>query len=63
MERPANFSAHRYLGDKRTQRAYDLDEVQDESIIRELLKSEQFLCFAPDTLAEVRNRGYSLRSI
>ncbi len=62
MERPSNFSEHRYLGDKRIQVAYDIDEVQDDSVIRELLESEQFLCFAPDTPSEVRNRGYRLRS-
>ena len=29
-------------------------------MIAELLASERFLCFAPDTLAEARNRGYRL---
>jgi hypothetical protein len=60
MERPARFSSSRYLGDKRIQRVYDL-EVDDPAVtsaIEELMTSEQFTSFAPDTLAEARNRGY-----
>ena len=63
MQRPVRFQDYKYLGDKRTQIAYDIDEVQDESVILELLESEQFLSFAPDTPAEVRNRGYRIRSV
>jgi hypothetical protein len=59
--RPARFESYRYLGDKRTQIAYDLD-LTDEAglvdVIDELVGSEQFAAFAPDTLAEARNRGY-----
>lgn len=62
MERPGQFEEHRYVGDKRRQVVYDLDEVTDESVIEELMASEQFICFGPDTLAEARNRGYRLRS-
>jgi len=60
MPRPARFSSSRYLGDKRTQTVYDLD-VDDPAVasaIDELVTSEQFASFAPDTLAEARNRGY-----
>ena len=53
----------RYVGDKRSQLVYDLDEVGDESVIEELVASEQFLVFGPDTLAEARNRGYRPRSV
>jgi hypothetical protein len=60
MSRPTRFEEHRYLGDKRKQVVYDLDsddaEVRDA--VAELLESEQFAAFAPDTLAEARNRGY-----
>lgn len=64
MERPAKFEHHRYLGDKRTQVVYDVDALgpEDEHLIEELLEAETFLCFAPDTLAEARNRGYRLYS-
>ncbi len=53
----------RFVGDKRTQAVYDLDEVSDESVIEELVASEQFLVFGPDTVAEARNRGYRLRAV
>ena len=60
MDRPGKFEHFRYLGDKRTQRVYDLDEFDDAATIDELMESEQYLCFSPDTLAEARNRGYRL---
>ena len=62
MERPTKFEHHRFLGDKRTQVVYDVDELGDEDagLIEELLSAETFLCFGPDTLAEARNRGYHL---
>jgi hypothetical protein len=61
VSRPSRFESFRYLGDKRTQIVYDLDLVDDaglQPVIDELLKSEAFAAFAPDTLAEARNRGY-----
>ncbi len=61
MSRPVRFEDFRYLGDKRTQRVYDLDHADAPDVaakIDELLASEQFAAFAPDTLAEARNRGY-----
>ena len=63
MTRPARFEEFRYLGDKRTQRCYDLDmppTPELDAAIDELLASEQYAAFGPDTLAEVRNRGYRL---
>jgi len=60
MERPTRFEHTRYLGDKRTQLVYDLDEWTDESVIEEIVEAETGLCFGPDTLAEARNRGYTL---
>lgn len=60
MERPTRYEHTRFLGDKRTQLVYDLDEWQDESIIDELVAAEVGICFGPDTLAEARNRGYTL---
>jgi len=63
MSRPTRFEHFRYLGDKRSQVVYDLDAVVDQSIIDELLTSEQYAAFGPDTVAEARNRGYRLRSI
>lgn len=60
MERPVKFEHTRFLGDKRTQLVYDLDEWTDEAIIDEIVEAGVGLCFGPDTLAEARNRGYSL---
>ena len=66
MDRPSAFTHHRFVGDKRTQQVYDLDQVANEEalaiVLDELMASERFLCFGPDTLAEARNRGYRLRS-
>lgn len=59
--RPSRFESFRYLGDKRTQIVYDLDLVDNaglQSAIDDLMASEAFAAFSPDTLAEARNRGY-----
>ena len=72
MYRPKGVADHRFIGDKRNGAVYDLDTVAaDDSpsaagqtpsaVIDELLASGQYLCFAPDTLAEARNRGFRLR--
>jgi hypothetical protein len=61
MSRPTRFEDFRYLGDKRTQRVYDLDHADAPEVaakIDELIASERFAAFGPDTLAEARNRGY-----
>ena len=61
MTRPTRFEHHRWLGDKRTQVVYDLDASDlDHSLVDELMASERFICFGPDSLAEARNRGYRL---
>jgi hypothetical protein len=64
MDRPGKFEHHRYVGDKRTQVVYDVDAIEpaDEHLIQELMESERYLGFGPDTLAEARNRGYKLYS-
>jgi len=58
MARPVRFEHNRWLGDKRNQRAHDLDHVVDACRLDELLASEQFAAFGPDMLPEARNRGY-----
>ena len=60
MERPVTFEHFRFVGDKRTQLVYDLDEWDDPAPIESLLAAETGICFGPDTLAEARNRGYTL---
>ena len=59
MSRPTKFEEFRYVGDKRTQRYYDLDDPDvDATAVDELMVSEQFVCFAPDQPSQARNRGY-----
>lgn len=59
MERPTRFEHTRFLGDKRTQLVYDLDEWSDGDVIDEIVSAGVGMSFGPDTLAEARNRGYS----
>ncbi len=61
MDRPVRYHHHRFLGDKRRQVVYDVDEVVDRAVIDELVASEQVATFGPDTSTEARNRGYRLR--
>ncbi len=60
VNRPSRFEDFRYLGDKRNQRVYDLDTVDPtaQALIDELVASERFAVFGPDTLVEAANRGY-----
>ena len=60
MERPIRFEHARFLGDKRTQLVYDLDEWSDGETIDEIVRNGVGIQFGPDTLAEARNRGYTL---
>ena len=58
MQRPTKFEHHRWVGDKRSQVVYDVDNIDDPSIIEELMAAETYLGFGPDELEEARNRGY-----
>ena len=58
MHRPTKFEHNRWVGDKRTQVVYDVDNIDDPSIIEELMEAETFICFGPDTVDEARNRCY-----
>ena len=60
MQRPSPFEHARYVGDKRTQLVYDLDEWSDPTIVDEIVATGVGIQFGPDTLAEARNRGYTL---
>ena len=50
MHRPTKFEHNRWVGDKRTQVVYDVDNIDDPSIIEELMEAETFICFGPDTV-------------
>jgi len=60
MERPTRFEHARFLGDKRSQLVYDLDEWDDAAVIDEIVGAGVGIQFGPDSLAEARNRGYTL---
>jgi hypothetical protein len=60
VQRPTRFEHQRFLGDKRNQVVHDLDVCDAPDVIDELMTSENFACFGPDSLAEARNRGYRL---
>ena len=60
VERPSRFEHHRYVGDKRTQLVYDVDEWEDPAVVEDFVDLGVGIGFAPDTLAEARNRGYDL---
>jgi hypothetical protein len=60
MEHLPKFEHSRFVGDKRTQLVYDLDSWDDPAIIDEIVAEGVGLSFGPDTLAEARNRGYTL---
>ncbi len=62
MEKPAALEHFRYVGDKRTQIVYDMDQLgSDDRVakaVADIVAAQTFVCFGPDTLAEARNRGY-----
>jgi hypothetical protein len=58
MTRPTRFEHNQYVGDKRTRFVHDLDAATDACGIDDLLRSEQFQAFGPDSLPEARNRGF-----
>jgi hypothetical protein len=60
MQRPSRFEHVRYLGDKRTQLVYDLESWPKPEVIDAIVAAGVGIQFGPDTLAEARNRGYTL---
>jgi hypothetical protein len=60
VKRPSRFEHHRFVGDKRTQLVYDVDAWEDAAEVDEFVGLGVAIGFAPDTLAEARNRGYLL---
>jgi len=60
VKRPGRFEHTQFLGDKRTQLVYDVDAWSNTEVIDDIVATNSGICFAPDTLAEARNRGYRL---
>ena len=62
MEPPKELEGHRFVGDKRNQRVYDLEMSGSiiEAAVEDLCKAKMYATFGPDDLREARNRGYKL---
>ncbi len=60
MERPSKFEHFRFLGDKRTQLVYDLDEWDDPAPIDDIVAAETGLSSGPTRWPRRDNRGYTL---
>lgn len=58
VKRPGKFEHFRWVGDKRSQVVYDVDNMTDSALVDDLMEAGTYASFAPDTLAEARNRGY-----
>jgi hypothetical protein len=59
MSRPTKFEHFRYLGDKRTQIVYDLDDpATPKAVIDDIVATGMGATFGPDELFEARNRSY-----
>ncbi len=66
MARLSRFEDHRYIGTRDDMRAYDCDdeaqfeELSDRVVADDLLGRGLLQTFAPDTIADARNRGFHL---
>lgn len=64
MGRLRRFEENRYLGTRDTMRVYDCDDADQFSALethvveKSLFERNLLSTFAPDTLAEARNRGF-----
>ena len=67
MARLRRFEEHRFVGTRDDMVAYDSDDPEQYSALEERVAAEDLLnrgllqAFAPDTLAEARNRGFRSR--
>ena len=50
MEAPKELEGHRYVGDKRTQKVYDLETCTDEEVIKDICEAKAYATFGPDEL-------------
>lgn len=64
MGRLRRFEGHRYVGTRDDMVAYDCDDDDQLAVLERRVQEEDLLgrnvlaSFAPDTLAEARNRGF-----
>jgi len=60
MEAPKELEGHRFVGDKRNQTVYDLENCEATELIDDIVTHKAYATFGPDELREARNRGYKL---
>ena len=60
MEPPKELEGHRYVGDKRTQIVYDMENCDAPELVEDIVAAKAYATFGPDELPEARNRGYKL---
>lgn len=60
MEHPKELEGRRFVGDKRTQIVYDLENCTNPEAIEDIVANKAYATFGPDELREARNRGYRL---
>lgn len=64
MGRLRRFEEHRFVGTRDDMRVYDCDDAAQLAVLAERVAADdladrlQLSSFAPDTLAEARNRGF-----
>jgi hypothetical protein len=64
MSRLSRFEEYRFVGTKDTMRVYDSDDADQFAALQERVAEDDLVdrmlmqAFAPDTLAEARNRGF-----
>lgn len=67
MPRLPRFPDHRFVGTRDDMRVLDCDDPDEFAVLEERVTEEDLLArtflatFAPDTLAEARNRGFRPR--
>ncbi len=73
MDIPRELADRRFVGDKRNQIVYDLDQISGDPVsgdavlnerlaeaVADIAAAKSFATFGPDELREARNRGYRL---
>lgn len=64
MSRLSRFEEYRFVGTRDTMRVYDSDDADQFAALEERVAEDDLVdrklmqAFAPDTLAEARNRGF-----
>ena len=60
MEPRKELEGHRFVGDKRNQIVYDMENCDAPELVEDIVAAKSYATFGPDELSEARNRGYKL---